>query len=248
MSERSTTSIGDSAAGSAIDYFNSHSPLRGLLSRMALHARRNIYERFVSLAGNESGRRLLDLGVTPDTNLCDSNFLERWYPRRDEITMASIEDCTCLEAVFPGTRFVRIQPGQPLPFADLHFDIGFSSAVLEHVGGAKQQLFFVQELLRTCGSVFLTTPNRAFPIELHTFLPVLHWLPKRVHRRLLTRLGLSFWAEEANLNLLTRGDLERLAVEALRATGRSARWSISHHWLLGLPSNLILWVSKENTP
>ena len=51
----------------AIDYFNSQSPLRGLASRIALHARRGIYARFVALAGTEPGRRLLDLGVTPDT-------------------------------------------------------------------------------------------------------------------------------------------------------------------------------------
>ena len=55
----------------AIDYFNSHSPHRGLASRMALHA------RFVSLAGRRPGQRLLDLDVTPDTGLPDSNFLER---------------------------------------------------------------------------------------------------------------------------------------------------------------------------
>jgi hypothetical protein len=51
----------------ATDYFNAQSPLRGLASRIALHARRGIYARFVTLAGTAPGRRLLDLGVTPDT-------------------------------------------------------------------------------------------------------------------------------------------------------------------------------------
>src|SRR6058998_3676072 len=94
----------------ATDYFNSHSPLRGLATRLALHARRRIYARFVALAGTEPGRRLLDLGVTPDTSLPDSNFLERWYPYRADITMASIEDCVSLETDFPGAKFVRIAP------------------------------------------------------------------------------------------------------------------------------------------
>src|SRR2546427_9686473 len=206
----------------ATDSFNSQSPLRGFASRIALHARRGIYARFVALAGTEPGRRLLDLGVTPDTNLPDSNFLERWYPHCADITMASVEDCTALEAVFPGAKFVRIQPDQALPFPDAYFDVGFCSAVLEHVGGATQQRFVLQELLRTCRSVFLTTPDRAFPIEVHTFLPVLHWLPKRLHRQVLRHLGLSFWAAEANLNLLTRRELTGLVTEALRATGHSA--------------------------
>ena len=39
----------------AIAYFNSHSPLRSLASRVALHARRGIYARFVALAGTEPG-------------------------------------------------------------------------------------------------------------------------------------------------------------------------------------------------
>lgn len=229
----------------AVDYFNSQSPLRSLASRVALHARRGMYARFAALAGTEPGRRLLDLGVTPDTSLPDSNFLERWYPHCIDITMASVEDCTVLEDVFPGTQFVQIQPGQALPFPDASFDVGFSSAVLEHIGGAAQQLFFVQELLRTCRSVFLTTPDRAFPIEMHTFLPVLHWLPKHVHRRLLALLGRSFWASEANLNLLTRRELAQLVAAALRTTRRSAPWSISRHRLVGFPSNLILWIPAE---
>src|SRR5262249_3799246 len=151
----------------------------------------------------------------------------RWYPHRTDITMASVEDCAALEAVFPGTKFVRIQPDQALPFPAAYFDVGFCSAVLEHVGGVAQQCFVIQELLRTCRSVFLTTPDRAFPIEVHTFLPLLHWLPKRLHRRLLGWLGRSFWASEANLNLLTRHELAQLVAAALPALGRSAPWSIS---------------------
>ena len=159
--------------------------------------------------------------------------------------MASVEDCSALEIVFPGTTFVRMQPGQALPFPEAYFDVGFSSAVLEHVGGAAQQQFFVQELLRTCRNVFLTTPDRAFPIEMHTFLPVVHWLPKRLHRRLLVWFGRSFWATEANLNLLTRRELAQLVTEALQATSRSASWSISRYRLLGFSSNLILWIPAE---
>jgi hypothetical protein len=229
----------------ATDYFNSQSPLRGLASRIALYVRRGIYARFIALAGTEPGRRLLDLGVTPDTSLPDSNFLERWYPHCTDITMASVEDCTALETVFPGTIFVRIQPDQLLPFPNAYFDVGFCSAVLEHVGGSAQQRFVIQELLRTCRSVFLTTPDRAFPIEVHTFLPVWHWLPKSRHRQLLRWLGYSFWAMEANLNLLTRRELGQHVAAALQATSRSAPWSISRHRLLGFSSNLILWIPAE---
>jgi hypothetical protein len=103
-------------------------------------------------------------------------------------------------------------------------------------------------LLRTCRSVFLTTPDQAFPIEVHTFLPLLHWLPKHLHRQVLRHLGLSFWATEANLNLLTRRELTGLVTEALWATGRSAQWLILQYRLLGLSSNLMLWIPGETAP
>ena len=72
-----------------------------------------------------------------------------------------------------------------------------------------------------------TGENRWFPLELHTFLPVLHWLPRRWHRRLLARLGMTFWAEEANLNLLGARDLRSLfpdgaGVPACTVTGSLA--------------------------
>jgi hypothetical protein len=188
----------------AIDYFNSRSMFRGFATHVALLARRRMYEHFVSLAGVHPDQWVLDLGVTPDTSLPDSNFLERWYPYRTQITMASLEDCAMLETLFPGTTFVRIEPDKALPFPDRYFDVGFSSAVLEHVGGATQQLLFM-----------------------------------------LTLLGQSFWASEANLNLLTRRDLARLVTAALRALGRPARWSIVSHRLLGLSSNLMPWVLAE---
>src|SRR5262244_1619832 len=106
----------------ATDYFNSQSLLRGLATRVALNARRDFYARFVALTGTKPGRRLLDLGVTPDTSLPDSNFLERWYPHCSDITMASVEYCTALEAVVQGTTFVRIQQEQALSFPDAYFD------------------------------------------------------------------------------------------------------------------------------
>jgi hypothetical protein len=50
--------------------------------------------------------------------------------------------------------------------------------------------------------VVFTTPNKRFPVELHTFLPLLHWLPDPAYRKALRRLGQSHFAEVENLNLL----------------------------------------------
>ena len=53
----------------------------------------------------------------------------------------------------------------------------FSNAVIEHVGGRAEQRRFVDESLRVAPRAFVTTPNRWFPVEVHTRLPLVHWLP-----------------------------------------------------------------------
>ena len=51
------------------------------------------------------------------------------------------------------------------------------------------------------------TPNRYHPFEFHTKLPLLHWLPKKIHRNILSILGINFLSKEENLNLLSNNDL-----------------------------------------
>ena len=60
--------------------------------------------------------------------------------------------------------------------------------------------------------ICLTTPNRWFPIEFHTALPLIHWLPKPAGRALFKKLGYEFFAEETNLNLMTRSEIEKLSL------------------------------------
>ena len=51
------------------------------------------------------------------------------------------------------------------------------------------------------------TPNRFHPLEFHTKIPIIHWLPKKFYRKILKFLGLKFFADEKNLNLLSEFDL-----------------------------------------
>ncbi|HEY9722408.1 MAG TPA: class I SAM-dependent methyltransferase, partial [Oscillatoriaceae cyanobacterium] len=95
------------------------------------------------------------------------------------------------------------------------------------------QRAFVHELLRVGRQVYLTTPNRDFPIELHTFLPFVHWLPQPTHQAILRALGKDFWARTENLNLLDARSLAALFPA-------DAQVQIRTHRLLGLPSNLIV--------
>jgi hypothetical protein len=86
-------------------------------------------------------------------------------------------------------RAVRAD-ARELPFADGEFDLGFSNAVVEHVAGGRDgQRRFVHELARVARRVFVTTPNRFFPLEVHTLLPFAHWLPPGVRGRVIGARG-----------------------------------------------------------
>lgn len=209
-----------------------------LTDRISTYMRRKMFARFVS-AGVDAADTILDVGVTSDQEQLASNYLEAWYPRKDRITACGIDDASFLEALYPGLRFVH-GDGRDLPFPDDSFDWVHSSAVLEHVGSAAEQASFVSELYRVCRKgVFLTTPNRWFPVEFHTVMPLLHWLPKERFRGILRRLGHHELAQERHLNLLGRRDLEAICRRLGLADFRIDSVSLAF-W----PSNLLLIARK----
>ena len=91
------------------------------------------------------------------------------------------------------------------------FDIVHSNATIEHIGSFEEQVLFVKEMFRISKeSIFIQTPNRFYPIDFHTILPFVHWLPKKTHRKILKYLKLDFYAEEKNLNLLDIRELKKI--------------------------------------
>ncbi len=214
-----------------IDYFSLGHPLSRLRSRYAQRARERMLRLFLATFQPTPETRVLDLGVTPDQSLPESNYFERHYPYPERIVAASIEDISALQDIFPRTRMVRIAPG-PLPFADQSFDIVFCSAVLEHVGSRDRQQQFVRELLRVGRAYFLTTPDRRVPVEFHTLIPLIHWLPQSCHQQIHRVLGLEFWSKTDNLNLLTGRELMEIFPPASRPVLKKIT-------TCGWPSNLV---------
>ena len=90
-------------------------------------------------------------------------------------------------------------------------DIVISNATIEHVGGALNQKKMLENIIKlTQKNFIITTPNKFHPIEFHTKIPLIHWLPKPIYRKILNLLGLSFHAKEENLNLLSIRELKKL--------------------------------------
>jgi len=209
-----------------------------LADRVASRMRRIMFDRFLA-SGVEAQYSILDVGVTSDDKLEASNYLEAWYPLKERITACGIDDASFLESRYPGVSYVKAD-GRDLPFPDSHFDVVHSSAVLEHVGSHEQQKRFVSELARVAKHfVFLTTPNRWFPMEFHTVLPVLHWLPRPVFRRILAGLGHDKLSREENLNLLGKADILKICQEL-----GFADYRVTSVRLMGWPSNLLLMIRK----
>ena len=204
--------------------------------RIAEYQRRKIFAAFMELTEISEPDTLLDVGVTSDRSYHHSNYLEEWCPWKRRITAVGIDDASFLEEIYPGVHFVRAD-GCRLPFESGTFDFAHSSAVLEHVGSREQQVQFLRELSRVARrGIFLATPNRWFPIEFHTMLPLLHWLPPPLFRKALVGLGKGYFADERNLNLLSRRDLGEVA-----RTAGIRRFSIRSVSLFGLPTNILLF-------
>lgn len=195
-----------------INYFDYENPFVKLREFFAYKARKKMYKKFEQTMSPKNSDEVLDLGVTSDDVLKDSNFFEKMYPYKNRITVASIENCEFLVKKYGLKEFVQNKAKESLPFADGQFDILFCSAVLEHVGTREDQKFFLEECMRVSKRIFLTTPNRYFPIEMHTFLPFLHWLPWNVFQTIVPKIrrGGAFWADINNLNLVSGGDIERM--------------------------------------
>jgi SAM-dependent methyltransferase len=210
-----------------------------LAVKIAGHQRRKMFESFASCMKIEEADTILDIGVTSDRSYDHSNYLEAWYPHKSRITAVGIDNAAWIELEYPGVTFIGAD-GRDLPFANNTFDFIHSSAVIEHVGSRNQQARFLREAWRVARKgVFVTTPNRRFPVEFHTVLPLIHWLPALMYRKMLLALGYEFFADENNLNLLSGRSLSQTA----RAAGIE-RFDIGWVSLLGLPTNLLLSAHK----
>jgi SAM-dependent methyltransferase len=163
--------------------------LRRLADRVSLRSRRRKFDLFLETFRPGPDTSVLDVGVT-DAPFGDrpDNFLEAWYPWPARITAVGVTPLARFGEAFPEVTTVQAD-GRALPFADGSFDLGFSNAVLEHVGDREAQRAFVHELCRVARRVFLTTPNRLFPLEVHTLLPFVHWLPRGPRERALRARG-----------------------------------------------------------
>jgi hypothetical protein len=181
---------------------------RHVSARISLRSRERKLRLFLDLLQPGPETSVVDVGVT-DAAFGDGstdNFFEALYPWPERVTAVGHTELGRFQAAFPAVTAVRAD-GRELPFAEGAFDLGFSNAVIEHVAGGRHgQRQFLAELCRVAQRVFVTTPNRLFPVDPHSLLPFVHWLPDgELRRRILRARGF-----DDVLDPLGRGELAAL--------------------------------------
>tara|TARA_B100000575_G_C23001534_1_gene577092 strand:- start:110 stop:793 length:684 start_codon:yes stop_codon:yes gene_type:complete len=151
---------------------------------------------------------VLDVGSTEDDDNESSNFLIKNLGNYKNIK--SISDQTIKSNFFSKVLKKSITDDfNADEIKDFQSDLVISNATIEHVGSFENQMKMCRNIINLSKKYFIIlTPNRYHPLEFHTKLPIIHWLPKKLHRSILKLIGFKFFAEEKNLNLCSENDLK----------------------------------------
>lgn len=186
----------------------------------------------------DNSSKILDVGTSEVINDTDNLFIQL-YKYKENITCLSKQDLKKIKIKYKDINFI-IKDALNSNLPDNSFDIVHSNATIEHVGNSSNQLKFLAECLRiTQKFVFIQTPNKFFPIDFHTKIPLIHFLPDKIYRKLLGLIGLSFYADVNNLNLIS---LKKINFFLKKLEYKKCK--IVKKKLLGITSNLIIIIEK----
>ena len=215
--------------------------VESIAGRISRRNREAKLQQFLRLVAPREDETIVDVGVADREYSESDNYLEKHFPHPENIVAVAHTSLDHFSLRYPQVRVI-IADGRALPFAVNEFDIAYSNAVIEHVGSYENQLAFLRELHRVARRGYLTTPNRRFPIEIHTRIPLLHvLLPKAWFHRFLTTIGKG-WAAGDYMNLLSEHDLRRL----LRETAITD-FEITRNRFLGMTMTFsVIWSDRAN--
>jgi len=155
---------------------------------------------------------VLDVGFSDKEYSNIDNFIEKNYPYPHNLTALGIDTPVEFPKRYPNVNVVQYD-GIKFPFNKKEFYCCWSNAVIEHVGDYEQQVAFLMEVVRVSNTAFITTPNRYFPIEVHTRSVLIHYFPKVIFDKFLRFIGKG-WATGNYMNLLSLTGIRRLLKDA----------------------------------
>ena len=105
---------------------------------------------------------------------------------------------------------LKVYDGRKFPYPDNFFDYAFSTSVLEHVSNPREVLAEIARVLKRGGKCYLSFPNRWAPLETHTHIWFLSFLPRTLAEFVMRRFYKRNAIEELNLHFLSYFKLRRL--------------------------------------
>ena len=209
-----------------------------LLKKLVLKNRYLFLKYFSEVNKIKKKTKILDVGTVPSLERQENLILEKY--KNNKITCLSNVNCKILKKKFKNLK-ILVGDGRIMKIKSNSFDIVHSNATIEHVGSETQQLKFLKECIRVSkNSIFITTPNRYYPVDFHTKKIFLHFLPKKMFRNILLYFGDKFFSKEENLNLLSDKDLIKLIYKT-----KIKNYIIKKHKFLFLTSNFLIQIYKK---
>jgi len=179
----------------------------------------------------------LDIGTTNDMKYSHSNYLIKNL--KNIKVFKSISDQK-INSTFFFIKSLNKSILEKFSYEEINqysSDLVLSNATIEHVGSSTNQLQMISNIIKLTKKNFvLITPNRYHPIDFHTQIPLIHWLPKKIHRKILSLIGLKFYSKEENLNLLSTTDLINLLNNF-----DTIQYKVCYLNFLGFKSNCIIF-------
>jgi len=210
------------------------------LDKIVLKKRKEMFDiikKNINLYNIES---VLDVGTTSDNSLESSNFLIKQFEFvkiKKSISDQKILNDNYFDITFNGSITENLNDN----FESLKSDLLICSATIEHLGNLSDIKKGLDNIVNLSNKYFIiTTPNRYHPIEFHTKIPFIHFLPKKLYRKLLMFFGDKFFSKEENLNLLSKKDLKNLMSDY-----KNISYSIYKVKLFGFTSNFIIIGTKK---
>ena len=214
------------------------------IDKIIIKKRKEMLKILKDSIGQTNIESILDVGTVDDTDIESSNFFIKNF--EDIKIRKSISDQKIKDKRFS----IILNKSITTNFTDeeiieMKSDLVVSSATIEHVGSNLNQIKMIENISKlTTNFFFISTPNRFFPIDFHTKIPLLHLLPKKIHRKILIIFGLNEYAKEENLNLISETDLKKM-VNKLQINNFNINFFRIK--LLGFTSNLVILGKRNNS-
>ena len=178
-----------------------------LMDRILIKKRLDMIKIINEYLEDQSTLDVLDIGSTNDNDHHSSNYIIKNLNKFN--SYKSISDQKIQTTFFDKCLNKSIiEDFSKEELEEYSSDLVISNATIEHVGSYDNQFKMLNNIIKLSKKYFIIiTPNRFHPIELHTKLPFIHWLPKKIHRILLKLIGFESLSKEENLNLMSKTDL-----------------------------------------